>query len=84
MVNLYQTPWNAKYLGMEQVSQYDEAKIAERREELGRPLTEEEKREFATASYIVFRLPKPVKNLAKVLTPGPLAQSMIDNDIRFS
>jgi len=84
MVNLYQTPWNAKYLGMEQVSQYDEAKIAERREELGRPLTEEEKREFATASYIVFRLPKPVKNLAKVLTPGPLAQSMIENDIRFS
>ena len=84
MVNLYQTPWNAKYLGMEEVSQYDEAKIAERREELGRPLTEEEKREFATASYIVFRLPKPVKNLAKVLTPGPLAQSMIENDIRFS
>ena len=84
MVNLYQTPWNAKYLGMEEVSQYDEAKIAERREELGRDLTEEEKREFATASYIVFRLPKPVKDLARVLTPGPLAQSMIENDIRFS
>ena len=84
MVNLYQTPWNAKYLGMEEVYQYDEAKIAERREELGRDLTEEEKREFATQSYIVFRLPQPVKNLASVLTPGPLSQALIDNDIRFS
>ena len=84
MVNLYQTPWNAKYLGMEEVYQYDEAKIAERRKELGRPLTEEEKREFATQSYIVFRLPQPVKNLASVLQPGPLSQALIDNDIRFS
>ena len=84
MVNMYQTPWNAKYLGMEEVYQYDEAKIAERREELGRDLTDEEKREFATQSYIVFRLPQPVKNLASVLTPGPLSQALIDNDIRFS
>ena len=84
MVNVYQTPWNAKYLGMEEVYQYDEAKIAERREELGRDLTDEEKREFATQSYIVFRLPQPVKNLASVLTPGPLSQALIDNDIRFS
>ena len=84
MVNLYQTPWNAEFLGMEEVYQYDEAKVAARSKELGKELTEEEKREFATSSYLVFRLPKPIKKVASVLTPGPLAQSAIDNDIRFS
>ena len=84
MINLYQKPWNAELLGMEEVYQYDEAKIAARSKELGKELTEKEKKEFVTSSYIVFRLPQPVKDIAGVLTPGPLAQTAIDNDIRFS
>ena len=82
---LYTAEWDAEFLGINEVHQYNEAGVANKEAELGRPLTKEELKEFEVAKYLVWRLPEPVKGaLSTTLTPGPLAEILREQDIRFS
>ena len=82
---LYSAEWDAEFLGINEVSSYDEASVANKEEELGRSLTDSELKEFETGNYLVWRLPEPIKEaIPESLTPGPLGEILREQDIRFN
>lgn len=81
---VYTSEWDAEFLGIEQITTYEEVEIGKKEQELGRSLTDKEKEDHESGSYLVWRLPNKVKNISKILTPGPLGEVLRNQDIRFS
>ena len=83
-VELYTSEWDADFLGIEQITTYEEVEIGKKEQELGRKLTDEEKEDYKSGSYLVWRLPRMLENVPEILTPGPLGEIARNQDIRFS
>ena len=81
---LYTSEWDADFLGIEQVTTYEQVEIGKKEQELGRKLTDEEKEDYKSGSYLVWRLPRMLENVPEILTPGPLGEIARNQDIRFS
>ena len=81
---LYTSEWDADFLGIEQITTYEEVEIGKKEQELGRKLTDKEKEDYKSGSYLVWRLPRMLENVPEILTPGPLGEIARNQDIRFS
>ena len=81
---LYTSEWDAEFLGIEEITTYEEVEIGKKEQELGRKLTDKEREDYKSGNYLVWRLPKMVENIPEFLTPGPLGEIARNQDIRFS
>ena len=81
---LYTSEWDAEFLGIEEITTYEEVEIGKKEQELGRELTDKEREDYKSGNYLVWRLPKMVENIPESLTPGPLGEIARNQDIRFS